>query len=598
MSSIALLVASAALFAHQDPPAPEPLKLLPHGELLDALSAIARENPSFAKVLPVGASRGGREIQALRVSWNDPKPGTPAILVVANIDGPQVYTSALALYEAAELARRATIQDAAVQSVLATTTFYFVPRANPDAAEARFETPRFERTASGAGIDDDRDGRAGEDPPSDVDGDGAINWIRDEDPEGEWIADPLDARALVKADKAKGETPKWKLWREGRDLDRDEKVAEDAGVDALVNRNFAHDWKQFEGASGTFPMDEPESRALAEFVLLHPEIAMVVTYGELDNLVDKPKSVAVDAPRQLLVPAAGVLQPDADLLAEIGVRYAELTSNKTKGAGVESGSFQAWAYFQRGLWSLAIHPWDVPLDVAEKKAEGEKKDGETADDKKDDEADDAKPDDAPKTDKKDEKKDEKKKREPSDDAKRLKWIDQENEGARFVAWREFEHPELGKVEIGGFAPFARTEPPAAKSREIATKQLEFLMTLGADLARVEVAECSAKLLSGDFGKSDEIWEVKAAIGVRERLPFQSASARRTNTSRPARVTLELPKDGELLAGERMQLIEDLQGSGGRSEMRWLVSTGDPSNIFVTVDTANAGKVSSRPQRVN
>lgn len=592
MSSIALLVASAALFANQDPPAPEPLKLLTHGELLDAVKAIAQDNPSFAKVLPVGTSRGGREIQALRVSFGDPKPGTPAILVVANIDGPQVYTSALALYEAAELARRATSQDAAVQSLLATTTFFFVPRANPDAAQARFETPRFERVASGTGIDDDRDGRAGEDPPSDVDGDGAINWIRDEDPEGEWIAGPLEARALVKADKAKGETGKWKLWREGRDLDRDEKVAEDAPLDAQVNRNFAHDWKQFEGASGTFPMDEPETRALTEFVLLHPEIALVVTYGELDNLVEKPKSVAADAPRQQLVPAAGVLQPDADLLAEIGKRYAELTGNKTKGAGNESGSFQAWAYFHRGLWSLAIHPWDVPLEVAEKKAEGEgeKKEGEPAEEKKDeatkDQApkDDAKKDDAAKDGKKDEKKD---KREPSDDAKRLRWIDQEKESARFVAWREFEHPELGKVEIGGFTPFARTEPPAAKSREIAQKQLEFLMTLPNDLARVSIEECIAKKLG------DGLWEVKAVIVNRSRLPLQSASALRTNTIRPARVSVA---PFELLAGERQTLIDELSGSAGRRELRWLLKAdGLPRAEIIKVATEHAGAAQRAPE---
>ena len=35
-----------------------------------------------------------------------------------------------------------------------------IPRANPDAAEARFRTPLFEAHATGAGVDDDRDGRA------------------------------------------------------------------------------------------------------------------------------------------------------------------------------------------------------------------------------------------------------------------------------------------------------------------------------------------------------------------------------------------------------------------------------------------------------
>jgi hypothetical protein len=471
---------------------------------------------------------------------------------------------------------------------------YVIPCANPDAAERRFATPRTDDNATGVGIDNDRDGRQGEDPASDVDGDGVIAQIRVEDPRGEWITDPLEPRAMVKADRNKAEIGKYRVWTEGRDLDHDEKIAEDGPLDACVNDNFANDWKDHTPAAGVFPTDEPETRALADFLLLHPEIALVVTYGELDNMVEKPKSVATDAPERLLIPAPGVIEPDAKLLEELGKRYSEITGDKTKGRGDDAGSFQSWAYLQRGLWSIAVQPWDIPLDGDEKKADEkkgdakDKKDGDKTDDKaaekKEGEAQDEKAkDDTAKDKAKDEKKDDKKdKREPSDDAKRLKWLDANSEAARFVAWHEFQHPDLGKVEIGGFAPFARSEPPASKSREIASKQLDFLVSLGAELAHVEISELTAKQLGTG------VWELKAALTNRARLTVMTQSARRTDTVRPVRVDLVLGPDDALLGGEHTQLVRDFGGSGARVELRWLVRGQDPTHFTLKITTQHAG----------
>jgi hypothetical protein len=566
----------------QTPVANEALPVLSNAQLAERMHALAAP----ATLVPVGKSRAGRDIAAVRISNVEPAPvGKPAILIVANIDGNQVWTSALAMFEAQELVRRAN--DAPVKSLLDSCIVYVIPCANPDAAERRFATPRNDDIATGPGVDNDRDGRQAEDPASDVDGDGVITQIRVEDPRGEWIVDPLEPRVLVKADKNKGEIGKYRVWTEGRDLDHDERVAEDGPFDACVNDNFAADWKAHSPAAGVFPTDEPETRAFADFLLLHPEIALVLTYGDLDNLVDKPKSIGADAPRQQLLPQPGVIEPDANLLAEIGKRYAEITSDKTKGRGDDAGSFQSWAYLQRGLWSLAIDVWDISLEAEKKDAE--KKDGEKAGDEKksDEKKDDAKQtadakdakakDDKTKDDKKD-------KREVSDDGKRLRWLDANGEGARFVAWHEFQHPELGKVEIGGFAPFARSEPPAAQTHDIAAKQLDFVLALGPELAHVEVSELTAK----ELGQG--VWELKAALTNRSRLPLLSASAKRTDTVRPARVDLELGSDDALLGGEKMQLVRDLGGSGARVEMRWLVRGADPTHFKLKVTTQHAGCV--------
>jgi murein tripeptide amidase MpaA len=560
---------AAGSAADEATPALPAVRAVPHAELLQR----ARQLGGVAALVPVGTSRGGREIFALRLAGDASKANEqPALLVVANVDGSQAWTSSLALHHAEQWVQRAAEPE--IAALLASTTIYVVPCANPDAHERRFATPRHEREATGVGVDNDRDGRSGEDPASDVDGDGRITLLRVADPRGEWIADPLDARALVKADKAKGETGMWRVWPEGRDLDGDERVAEDEVLDACVNRNFPAEYKEHTPEAGAFPTDEPETRALCEFVIQRPQIALVVTYGSYENLVDKPKAVAADAV-QKRVPTPGVVEADAALLAEFGKRYAELTGAKHKGRGGDAGTWQTWAYAHRGLWSLAINAWDIPLDAPEKKIDAKTDEAQA----------DSKPDAGAKLDKpeKDDK-DKKEKREPSEDAKRLRWIDaNDGEAWRFVDWRAFEHPELGACEIGGFAPFARTEPPAASSGELARKQFEFVRTLGADLARLEISELTAKPLGG------ELFEVRAAVTNPSRLPFMSASATRTDTVRPARLDLELAGDAELIAGDRVKLLRSLDGSGGRYEARWLVRAKRADAIALKLSTQHAGR---------
>ena len=555
----------------EEPAAERSPELLDHDALTARLAGL--EADELVTLIPIGTSRGGRSLQVVRISRGDPAPGKPAILVVANIDGPQVFSSAVALWQVETLLAEHA-EDPQLQAFLELTTLYVLPRANPDAAEARFATPLAEVERGGHGVDEDRDGRSGENGRSDVDGDGRITHMRVPDPEGDWIEDPTDARALVEADAKKGQRGRWKLVPEGRDTDGDEDVAEDPEHDTLLNRNFPQDWVEHDPESGLFPMDEPEARAIADFLIRHPDVALVVTYGWQDNLVEKPKSVKAGAPSIKRRPAPGVIQPDADALAELGRRYAEITGNKTQGRKSDGGSFQSWVYQHRGLHSLAIRLWDLPLDSkgpAAEEPEGEEAGDESSEgesptpERKQDEA------------------------KPGDDAKRLKWIDAEDEGWRFSAWKPFDHPELGPVEIGGFTPYARIEPPDSEAGELARKQLDFLVSLGEALPRVELVDCTARVLA------DGLLEVEVALENDALLPLQSASAQRTRTVRPARLQLVLPDGASVVAGSERHLVRSLEGAGGRREFRWLVSGAPPDAVGVGVDTDNAGTARIRAE---
>jgi hypothetical protein len=174
-------ILAIALASFQDAQDTTRVRNLDQRDLQIAMSRLATEHQNLVTVIPVGESRKGRRIEALRVAAGELAPGRPAILVVANVDGPLVWTSSLALDHVRELTRRYG-SDARVKSLLDSTTLYVIPRVDVDAAEARFAVPLFEETASGPGVDDDRDGRMGEDPPADVDGDGVVAWMRVPDP--------------------------------------------------------------------------------------------------------------------------------------------------------------------------------------------------------------------------------------------------------------------------------------------------------------------------------------------------------------------------------------------------------------------------------
>lgn len=566
-ASLVALDSSSRAAAQDAAPPPRRIDVLDSSALSRAMEAITSAHPSEVATLPVGISRGGRRIDALRVARGKITPGRPAILVVAALDAELAWTSDLVLDEARELVARAE-SDEKTRLFLETTTLYLVPRANPDAAENRTKSPRGEVRATAIGVDDDRDGRNGEDGPADVDGDGVIGWMRVLDPEGEWIEDPTDPRVLVKADASKGQRGRWKLLLESRDADGDGEAGEDPPNDGVVNRNFPQGWVEHATESGRYPTECPEARALADFVLLHPDIALVVTYGMLEGLAEKPK-VKEDGGRRSANPSDGIPAIDADIYAELGRRWKALGGASTKNDSRDAGTFQAWIQAQRGLWTVNIAPWSVPLDEKAPEKPADKDAAKSAE----------KPADSKKADEP----------KPSDDAKRLRWFDAHAESNGFRPWTRIEHPDYAHVEVGGFAPFAMYEPPPETRAEIADEARAFLVELGSTLPRVTVREVVARSLGADT------WRIEAVIANESLLPLQSALAKRARSLRPARVRLEFGEGASLVAGPREELVSDLAGSGGRRELAWIVRAPSIDRITIAIDTDSAGSVRVVPE---
>jgi hypothetical protein len=540
-------------------------ELYDHATLVTAAQALATEHPEQVELFSVARSRAGREVIGIRLSASREIPnGQPAILLVAGLDGPRAYTSSMAMSHAEAIAGGYG-KDTAVTELLDSTTLYIVPRFDVDACEARFLTPLAEVQASGRGVDNDRDGLQGEDGPSDVNGDGFVSVMRQLDPTGEWIADPTDPRAMKRADPVKGERGRWKIYTEGLDSDGDELVAEDDELDAIANRNFPRNWTEHSAEAGRYPTDEPCSLGMVEFFLNHPDIALVITYGEEGNLVKKP-STQKDSGAPGGSIETGIYESDLALYEELGRRYALITSSKTEGTREQPGSLQGFAYHHRGLLSLDIDPWSVPLDAKAADEEGEQAGTEVSEAPDETEA-------AVES-------------KPGDDAKRLTWLDQNTERP-FIDWQAFDHPQLGSLEIGGFIPYTLVEPPPETLEELTRSHLEFLLTLGAYLPRLKLIEVEGLPLGGD------LMEVSAVLENDALLPQQVHAAERSRKVRPARVTLQLPDGAKLLGGSTQTLVDNLPAAGGRREFRWLVGgVTEDTPLLIEVDTDNAGKIST------
>ena len=284
MYAIATLVALAC------PPAQDvPAKANYHDDaaLEAALRASVGKDPARGKLGTLGKSLGGKPIWVATLGEGDDR-AKAGILVIAGADGTHLVGTEMALAHVDSLLSRAS-GDPKVGALLKEHTIYVVPRLNPDGAAALFGSPKRENAANLRPVDEDRDRRTDEDGPDDVDGDGLITMMRIPDPKGDYRIDAKDPRIMVKADRAKGERGTHKLVPEGLDDDGDGSWNEDGPGGVRIDRNFSHNWKEHDRATGTSPMSEPESRALADFLLDHPNIAAVVVYGLHDNVRKAPR---------------------------------------------------------------------------------------------------------------------------------------------------------------------------------------------------------------------------------------------------------------------------------------------------------------------
>ncbi len=548
----------AALFAPavaaQDPPSPEgvavPEQDPPSPE---GVAVPAQEPPPFGyrnlevfeqSLLGMGAreltrSAGGRPVW-LATFGAAPANGRPAVLIVANLEGDRLVASEVALRLCQHFAAGSALTDVA--------TVHVVPVANPDAMARALAGKAARR---GAAIDEDRDGRNDEDGADDLDGDGHILQLRYPDPLGALVSDPVDARLMQEADPEKGEGGAWTVEAEGRDDDGDGLQAEDDLGGVTLEANFSHRWRAHERDAGSFQLSESIPRALADLVLNNGRLSLVVVLGAEDNLADPPGGV--ENPDH---ESTSPWPEDAQLLKLLGDRLYEGDQARPRGSDHRSGNFADWVYFQAGLPVIESALWAPPLDV---EAEGEASSDEAE-------------------------------HEASDEAKMLRWADQALTRS-FVDWHALESGPADDVadgregvQIGGWLPLVRTNPPASELDPLGEQWSQFLDSVAGDFAQLSVPELKMTPLGGG------VYELEATVANFGLMATMSRMGQATRRHLPPQVYVELPDGGEILSGARVQALGRLHGRGGMQELRWLLRLPADDHANLRILSRNAGEL--------
>jgi hypothetical protein len=161
----------------------------------------------------------------------------------------------------------------------------------------------------------------------------------------------------------------------------------------------------------------------------------------------------------------------------------------------------------------------------------------------------------------------------------LAFSDKELQGAGFVAWKPFRHPQLGDVEIGGFVPYADTTPPPAAIKALVEGQAPWVFELAKRLARLRIGPTRVE------ARGSGVYAVTAWVENAGSLPFPTAMGKKNQHVGPAVLTLD-GKGITFLAGRKRTPINDIDA--GRSvKLEWLIQAPAPGALDVTLESPNA-----------
>src|SRR5258705_3267478 len=282
LAALALVHQDASPVAQDAPLAPAEYEPRYHtlGEvaaLVKGWIASARPERTLVEAVDLPATGTGLPVPALAFGapGKIPLAQRPTVLLLGGLDGVSLSGSEAVLASCSML----LAQPARLPRDVA---FVAVPWASPEAL-AQMQAGRGGDGRDLTPLDDDGDGAVDEDGPDALDGDGRILDMLMEDPEGPWVR-ASDPRFLTPA--GRGDAPRYRLVREGRDDDGDGRFNEDPAGGVCFDRSFPLGWKcEHPFAKGAeLPLEIPACRALADLALARRTAAVLLFQGDYGGL--------------------------------------------------------------------------------------------------------------------------------------------------------------------------------------------------------------------------------------------------------------------------------------------------------------------------
>jgi hypothetical protein len=406
----------------------------------------AEQYPEIMDLYEVGRSFEGRPIFQVTITNKATGAHTdkPAALFDGGHHSGEVTTSESVMYLLQHLLESYGA-DPDITRLIDTRAIYLKPQSNPDGSNLYLHTAQRNRSTVRP-FDQDGDGLVDANPPTDLTGDGVIRQMRwyVGPGEGDFVKDERDPDGRIMRGVPPGQGD-WQVAAEGIDHVGDGRYGSD-GVGGLdLHRNFLENWRPnpgldetgrgyTQGGAGEYPLSEPEVYAVVMWLLTHPNIAAVNYFDTSGPFHLRPPSSSASAER--MFPEDLALYQYFDSLAmsitgypEAGDVYHDFaharmrTHNPVTGDSIipfpRFGHGPDFGYFYYGAIWYGDELWNGGL-FDDLNGDGE-----------------------------------------LDDMDRLLGDQRYNDGRGFMDWEAFDHPQLGKVEIGGFHPkfFVQNPPP-------------------------------------------------------------------------------------------------------------------------------------------
>ncbi len=418
-----------------------------HSEVTERLQELTRKYPNLARLHNLGNSVGGYDLWVMEISNNETGPGEskPGLWFDANLH-PDELPGRRYLRYFIERILWSYGKDPQTTELVDTRTFYIMPILNPDAGEWYLT----EQPLWPGYIADEHPGR-------DLNGDGLITQMRIKRRSGDPGDEENEYRTLKE-----GTDPNQR-YRGGYARYR-EPTGEREPTD--FNRNWSAEWRSEEPGGGPYPFSQPEVYAVAKFIAEHRNIFFhytIHTGGGVKSYMVRPP---FNHPYQTMH------HEDNDFYVRLGAIWAEVsnggvmennyysyqfTSGRLDDEGNQIGYTATmagfagdWAYSHQGLFSLTPEVSGIARDY---NGDGYLTDTEIG-----------------------------------------KWYEEEVGGIWTVPWESFDHPELGRIEIGGSIEF----PQAYGDKLIEDSDSHYkLLTYVANLApSLAIRDLKSEKLSG------------------------------------------------------------------------------------------------------
>ena len=492
----------------------------------------------------IGESREGRALWCVTAAGTgataDPDD-RPAVLVTANMHAREYagsWTSLALLDRFAE----GYGDDAEVTDLLDRRTFYVVPRVCPDGADFVLETRTGKCRSKFVDVDPDDVRESNVVVPSDLTGDGTMLSMRWPAEDGDTVVPEDDPRMSLSREPEETDGEFYRQTVEGVVANYDGGPVSELSMRCDFNRNFpSEDWDSYDWVGhGEYPLSEPETRALAEFVLAHPNVALVADLHNGNPALFPPMALRSDDPDST---------GDRELLERIAERGEELTGFPFIDGYYEAsdddpyvlhGSFKDWVYEQTGALALVVEQGMIvnslgfdTEDLAMDDCEYERAANEAI----------------------------------------LDYQDENSNRPVFHEWQSVDHPQLGEVTVGGWDWAQYSVPTVDDMPSVADGIVDWLTEAAEWTPEVTVAAAAESLENGDY-------RVTATVRNHGRLPTEFTE-RGPETIQDEKPLVRLTGTDPVTGPER-RALEHLDARGGSERLEWVVT--ETEGVSVVVDS--------------